>query len=261
MGVGNMDYITSDGILIETVSAGSSDTRLALMRRLAGYSQATLAAKAGVSLRTLQQYENHSRDINKASGQTLYLLARALQCPIDSILELDIDKVTDCIIHRDSGMEYATAYEKVHRNITKAEAENDIRHGWNFNWHQIQQEGYEIIELYTPHDNRTQGRISFKKDNGFFIVDHVENAPINVGNSGQYEGVGANLFAIVCLLSKQAGFDGWVCFNSKKDPKVMQNYIDKLHAKQIGHSQRMILDSAAAKYLIEKYGLEKKNGK
>ena len=46
---------------------------------------------------------------------------------------------------------------------------------------------------------------------------------------------------------------------TKKDPKVIANYTEKLHAKQIGTSQLMVLDETAADYLISKYGLEEED--
>lgn len=249
-----MDYIINESNIL---TSDNSETKLAKQRRLIGYSQATLALKAGISLRTLQQYESRARDIGKASFQTLHLLARALQCPIESIVDINIDSITDCIVLRETGSEYDTAYEIITREITGSEAANDKKHGWKFDWHQIQKEGFDIIELYTPHDNHIQGRISFSKEQGFIYVDHVESAPHNIGHNGLYQGVGANLFAIACLISKELGFDGFVCFDSKNDSKVMNNYIETLHAIQIGHSQRMIIDDVAADYLIKKYQLEK----
>ena len=50
-------------------------------------SQENLAQKSGVSLRTIQQYETHARDISKASGQTLMMLARALECSVEDIVD------------------------------------------------------------------------------------------------------------------------------------------------------------------------------
>jgi DNA-binding Xre family transcriptional regulator len=40
-----------------------------------------------VNLRTIQQYETRSKDINKAAGKTLLSLARALSCRIEDLLE------------------------------------------------------------------------------------------------------------------------------------------------------------------------------
>lgn len=63
-------------------------TNLKRIRTDAGLSQSQLAEAAGVSLRTLQHYEQGERDINKAQGQTLLTLARALCVTIEDILEL-----------------------------------------------------------------------------------------------------------------------------------------------------------------------------
>lgn len=56
-------------------------------RKSAGLSQSQLAEKSGISVRVLQNYEQGSRDINKASGETLKKLADALGCQIENIME------------------------------------------------------------------------------------------------------------------------------------------------------------------------------
>ena len=55
-----------------------------------GYSQRELAEAAGINKRTLQEYENKRRDINKAGANILLRLARALSCNIEDIMEFDI---------------------------------------------------------------------------------------------------------------------------------------------------------------------------
>lgn len=53
-----------------------------------GMSQAKLAEVSGVSVRMIQYYEQGVKDINKASGETLYKLSRALGCKMEDLLEL-----------------------------------------------------------------------------------------------------------------------------------------------------------------------------
>lgn len=242
-----------------TIEIEKKETSLAVRRRLLGYTQSMLAQKSGVSLRTIQQYESHARDISKASGQTLMMLARALECSVEDIVDIYVDDITDCILEKESGIIFSTKFEKIKRIITKAEAKNDINHGWKFDWHIIQEQGYEIYELFTLHDNKTQGRISCKKNDNYYEVGYVESAPHNIGSSGKYEGVGGNLFAIACMISKNEGYGGFISFFSKKDSKLMENYKSKLHAKQVGNSQLMYLDEEAANYLINQYHLEDKD--
>lgn len=67
----------------------NSQTRLQRQRKISGYSQRVLAEKAGVNLRTLQQYELRAKDINKAAGSTLLSLAKVLGCNVEDLLEYD----------------------------------------------------------------------------------------------------------------------------------------------------------------------------
>lgn len=64
-------------------------TRLQTYRQKRGLSQAQLAAKAGVSVRTLQDFEQGRRDLNLAAAITVYRLADALDLPImEDLLDL-----------------------------------------------------------------------------------------------------------------------------------------------------------------------------
>ena len=61
-------------------------------RRHAGLTQKELSQLAGVNLRTLQQYEIGSKDINKASGRAINSLAQALHCNFYDVMELDLQE-------------------------------------------------------------------------------------------------------------------------------------------------------------------------
>jgi len=50
-------------------------------------SQRCLAEKSGISLRTIQQYEQRQNNINKAQIGTLIPLSKALYCDVRKLLE------------------------------------------------------------------------------------------------------------------------------------------------------------------------------
>lgn len=70
-------------------------TRLQSQRRICGYTQKELSQKAGVNLRTLQQYEIRAKDINKAAGSMLCSLSKTLGCRIEDLLEYSYAEVED----------------------------------------------------------------------------------------------------------------------------------------------------------------------
>lgn len=76
-------YDTMDKYMKE----GSEKTKLRIMRELNNLSQSQLAKKSGVSLRSIQLYEQRVNDIDKAQVQTLFKLAKTLNCSIEKILE------------------------------------------------------------------------------------------------------------------------------------------------------------------------------
>lgn len=61
-------------------------TKLQEKRKEAGLSQSQLAAKSGISLRTLQHYEIGDKNIRKAAVETVIALAEALGCSINEII-------------------------------------------------------------------------------------------------------------------------------------------------------------------------------
>ena len=63
------------------------DTSLKRFRTAYGCTQAELAQKSGVSLRSIQMYEQRNKDINKASADTLYRLAKILGCTMEDLIE------------------------------------------------------------------------------------------------------------------------------------------------------------------------------
>lgn len=64
-----------------------SETNLKRIRTVYGCTQAELAERSGVSLRSIQMYEQRNRDINKASGETLYRMAKVLGCTMEDLIE------------------------------------------------------------------------------------------------------------------------------------------------------------------------------
>ena len=71
----------------ELYRAAKPDTNLKLLRKKAGLTQQELAEQSGVPLRTLQQYEQRQKDINKAQAGYLVMLAKVLCCRMEDILE------------------------------------------------------------------------------------------------------------------------------------------------------------------------------
>lgn len=63
------------------------DTNLKYIRSAYGCSQAELSEMSGVSLRSIQMYEQRNKDINKAGAGTVRSLAKALGCTMEDLLE------------------------------------------------------------------------------------------------------------------------------------------------------------------------------
>ena len=64
-----------------------NDTNLKRIRAAYGCSQAKLAKLSGVSLRSIQMYEQRKKNINKGSADALYNIAKVLGCTMEDLLE------------------------------------------------------------------------------------------------------------------------------------------------------------------------------
>lgn len=64
-----------------------AETNLKLLRKKAGLSQRELSEVSGVPLRTIQQYEQRRKNINKAQAEYLIMLSRVLCCACEDLIE------------------------------------------------------------------------------------------------------------------------------------------------------------------------------
>ncbi len=63
------------------------ETNLKRIRSSYGCTQKELAEKAGVTVRSIQMYEQRRKDINKASAETLFRISKVLGCTIEDLVE------------------------------------------------------------------------------------------------------------------------------------------------------------------------------
>jgi len=77
----------SDVLRAGSSAEDASDTPLKKERIKNGLSQSQLAEASGVPLRTLQQYEQRQKDINKARSEYVIALSRVLGCDPSFLLE------------------------------------------------------------------------------------------------------------------------------------------------------------------------------
>ncbi len=74
-------------VLLGELTLRSQPTALRRARVAAGLTQTSLAARAGLSMRTIQQYEERKKDINKAAVGNVRKLALILGCRMEDLLE------------------------------------------------------------------------------------------------------------------------------------------------------------------------------
>lgn len=170
-----------------------------------------------------------------------------------NVSNVEIDRLTPCLYRNTDGKTVDTFVEKI-----SPDANNYS--DWEFDWTEPEMDGYSVFALKAVGDDRVQGLISLMNDKNDYAVNIgiVEAAPHNNmhnpnNKSGlkEYDGVGGHLFAEAARQSKNAGYGGFVFFDAKTD--LIEHYKEYIGATQIGNSQRMFIDEAAAETLLKKY--------
>ncbi len=64
-----------------------SEINLKRIRTAYGLTQAELSKRSGVSLRSIQMYEQQQKNINKAGAETIFRLAQVLGCAMEDLIE------------------------------------------------------------------------------------------------------------------------------------------------------------------------------
>ena len=82
-----MDISSAILKLREMSQASRAETYLKKLRKRAGISQSVLAEETGIPVKTIQQYEQRRKDINKAQAEYVVRLSKALCCEPQDILE------------------------------------------------------------------------------------------------------------------------------------------------------------------------------
>ena len=169
----------------------------------------------------------------------------------NKIIEQDfiIDRLTNSILNTISGDSFPTEISILTKNDLKIITR---KKGWNFNWKaefkNEKTEQYKLTIVNNP--SIIQGLLSITIENDHIFMDLLESAPFNIGQNKLYEGVAGNLVAYACKVSFQKGFDGFVAFTAKT--RLIKHYEKTLGAFHF-KNQRMIIDSRAARRLVEKY--------
>ena len=74
-------------VINNIIKNNPKQTKLQMIRKNNSISQSKLSKISGVSLRSIQMYEQRNKDINKAQFITIYNLSRALGCRMEDLIE------------------------------------------------------------------------------------------------------------------------------------------------------------------------------
>ncbi|MFW5760453.1 MAG: hypothetical protein ACOCXH_05690 [Cyclobacteriaceae bacterium] len=125
--------------------------------------------------------------------------------------------------------------------------------GWNFNWKQLSKNGIIYVLRTTDSPSNIEGALCLKIEYGMLIMDALELAPHNVGQTNKrFDYVAGCLIAFACRESFKISGDykGFVTFVSKTN--LIRWYSEKYGA-ELALGQRMFIDWENGEKLIEKY--------
>ena len=169
-----------------------------------------------------------------------------------SFVDVEIDGITPCLIHRLSGERYHTVVDKALVQDLSHVSKNK---GWSgFDWKSLcKNHQLEVYKLMVQGDATIQGLICLEVDENWVEVHLVESAPWNIGSSNkEFIGVGAHLFAIACRRSFELGFEGFVSFRAKTS--LIEHYVNDIGAYLMHPRQnRMVIETARSRYLVDNY--------
>jgi hypothetical protein len=160
-----------------------------------------------------------------------------------------IDRLTNSILNTITGDSFQTEVIRLNKNDLKYLSSNKA---WNFNWKtEFDDLKKEVYKLTIVNNNHIiQGLLSITIEQDHVFMNLLESAPFNIGKQKIYEGVAGNLVAYACKISFQRGFDGYVAFTAKT--RLIEHYEKSLGAVHF-KNQRMIIETQAARILVEKY--------
>jgi len=169
-------------------------------------------------------------------------------------LEIQIDKLTPCLVEITSGKVLQTTFSMV----TESEINHLKEKGWLFDWKDKELSTCNIYKLQLKNDDVIQGLVAAEVVRGAIYLRLAESAPHNQPHNKKYDGVGGHLFAIAIKLSIAMGFGGFIFFEAKNQA-LANHYSKTFGAKHLSirhHDYRMEIDGQDAQNLIEKYTLE-----
>lgn len=79
-------------IKIENKELNSYKSKLKRLRVSSGMTQDDLSQLSGINIKSISAYEQDPIKINKASVDTLYILAESLNCNIEDLIEIELIK-------------------------------------------------------------------------------------------------------------------------------------------------------------------------
>ena len=161
------------------------------------------------------------------------------------MIDAEIDKLTNSI-------ENAFTEERFLTDILPINVNEIVGTEWQFDWKkEIRKPDCEVYKLVTRgNETVIQGLLSISNGNDHIFMNLLESASFNKGQNKVYLGVAGNLVAYACKVSFDAGYDGYLVFDSKT--ALIEHYQEKLLAKRLG-GLRMYIDTTAAFRLLDKY--------
>ncbi|MGL5890959.1 MAG: hypothetical protein ACRC3B_13815 [Bacteroidia bacterium] len=166
-----------------------------------------------------------------------------------NLLNFEIDKLTNSIENVVTGESFATIVLPVSVNDLKSVTK---KNGWLFNWKKELKEANRLLFKLVTVENPLiiQGLLSITLNDGYVLMNLIENAPFNRSKNKMYYGVMGNLVAFACKTAFACGCEGYVSFMAKT--ALIDHYVKKLGASHEG-GQLVILYPEQSLNLVKKY--------
>ena len=135
-------------------------------------------------------------------------------------------------------------------NIVLSTAKQLKKDGWKFDWDKSF--GAISQKIAYLENDKVQGLVEFEEvpSSLYNIIYRIELAPEIIGKHKKIDTIAGTLFVYVAKDWLDAGFEGFVVFDSKT---ILIDHYVKKYGAQVLFGNRLYFDTNASKALIKKY--------
>lgn len=156
------------------------------------------------------------------------------------------------LLHNQTGRTYPVYFEELTlTEVTQEMNSWEESFDWTLYFGESKPGEIRTYKMKVKNQTQIEGAIALESRQDHVYIHLIESAPHN-RNRKIFDLVGEHLIAFACWQSRLCGYGGYVAFQSKSSPRLINYYKQNIGAVEVG-SGIMIIDEHAAQKLIMLY--------